>query len=55
MTSFGKTAKVSAMDRQIESNGEQLGNLPQAFTKPALISAAIHLDRQLGGASVAWR
>jgi GH15 family glucan-1,4-alpha-glucosidase len=43
------------MDRQIESNGEQLGNIPQAFTKPALISAAIHLDRQLGGASVAWR
>jgi hypothetical protein len=38
------------MDRQIDSNGEQLGNLPQAFTSPALI-----IDRQLGGASVAWR
>jgi hypothetical protein len=55
VTSLGKTAKVSAMYRQIGPTDEQLGNLPQAFTHPALISAAVGLDRQLGGAPVAWR
>ena len=33
---------------EVGPTGDQLGNLPQAFTHLALISAAYNLDRQLG-------
>jgi GH15 family glucan-1,4-alpha-glucosidase len=33
--------------KQTGARGEPLGNFPQAFTHPALLSAAINFDRAL--------
>ena len=42
-----RRAFVQHYDGDDRPTGEQLGNFPQAFTHPALISAPFNLDRQL--------
>jgi len=41
---------AAATAEEIGLTGEQLGDFPQAFTHMSLISAAVNLDPQLGGA-----
>lgn len=40
---------VGLYAEQVSATGDQVGNFPQAFTHLALISAALNLDRALGG------
>ncbi len=53
---LGYANHLGLYSEELASNGQHLGNFPQAFTHLALISAATYLDRALSGAGeTVWR
>ena len=53
---LGYANHLGLYSQELGSNGQHLGNFPQAFTHLALVSAATYLDRALSGTDDAvWR
>ncbi len=53
---LGYANHLGLYSEELGSNGQHLGNFPQAFTHLALISAATYLDRALSGTQeTVWR